>query len=999
MQGLDWQTWRMAFVAGLNQKLSTREIEPPSLTIAKDCQFDKTGDLQTRYPYSSLGTDILGGGSLSNVRRGVENGDEKLLFTKDTLYSWNPQYSKWVSKGTHLAVKVSEKNVCVTGGEQVEVDRAELSNVVVFAWTEYTASATSDVYVSAYDKTTGSPILAPTSVSGSDDQNLPRLVALDSYILLFVNNVTTGRLNAKKIDPTDVSTSVAAAFSVVAGTAHSTYYDVAKVPSSAAVVLAHKLSPTTTYGLAHIPESLSGMTTTTVARTCDGLIAVACAPNGTHFQVARVDTNAVEGDYIAISGLADVYVNQTIGPATAGCNQITAAYRSVTDGGYYRCYIFWSSGATIDPSGAWYSQQEWVNTNNVLGALGSAAFVRRLDVGSRAFDHEGRVYVWMNWGVGAGSGGTDGKLQNAAYLYRDDATLVAKTAWNRGYGHLKIGHLPNVASTGTSTFSYAATDRAVFGELASSNFSGSRPLDVTFVFDSNEARRCARLGRTLYVACGEGLLQYDGVRLMEVGFHMWPSYTVLTSASGGSLDNGVYAYKCSYVSSNAQAEIDRSASISVEEVTVSSGPKRVEVSAMLPLYVTHKPTLACEVWRTKKNPNVDDSYYKASTSDPSDRTNPQRYLPNDTSGNTLATMNDDYSDASISVLGTHPQDNTLPSLAPPPATIIIATDSRIYLAGVAGDPHSVWYSKQRAEGEVAAFHGNLKAPVPAAGGDITALAFLSETLVVFRENAIYVMPGDGYDNTGGGANLASRALSVDIGAVNQESVCVTDSGIVFKSSKGWYRLNRSFSLDYIGAGVMDYDTETPLAVHLVESQHQLRILSASRMLVLDTLGGQWFEWTISDGAHACMWQGTHAYLTSSAPKTQQTTYTAATYGMDIETAWIDLSKMAAFGRVRRIEVRGEYRAAHSMRIRLARDFWVDGVDTYFDDDTWTVSPTTVGGPLEVEHGPAIQQVNAIKVRITVTPTTVGESCKLSALSFELGFKKGLFRRLPAAQRQ
>lgn len=996
MQGLDWQTWRMAFVAGLNQKLGTRELEPPSLSRAVDCQFDKLGDLQTRYPYATLGTDVLGGGSLSNVRRGVENGEEKLVFTKDTLYSWNAQLSKWVSKGTHLAVKVTEQNRFVTGGEQVEIDRAELNNVVVFAWTEYTNTLVSDVYVAAYDKTTGSVIVAPTNVSGASELNTPKLVACSSYILLFVNNRTTSRLNVLQLDPSNMATSVAGAFTAFGSAAHNEYYDVAKIPGVASVAVVHMLNPTTSYGLAIVTEALS-VTTSTKARTCNDPPAVACAPNGTHIQVLRPVEPNIVGDYIAISALADVNINQAIGSYTPGLSQVTAAFRSVADGGFYRCYAFWSSASSIDPAVDWQSRYNWVDTNNSIGT--EATFVRRLDVGSRAFDHEGRVFVWMNWGVGVGVAGDDGKLQCAAYLYRDDATLVAKSTWNRGFGILTLGHLPNVANTGTGTYSYAGTERAIVGGADSFFFSAARPRDVTITFDSNEARRCVRLGKTLYIAGGE-ILQYDGVRLTELGFHVWPSTVTLGATGGGSLEDGAYGYKSSYASANAQAEVDRSAAIYVRAITVNPGPARIEVSGLIPIYVTHKSTIACEVWRTKKNPNVDDSYYKASSNNPATQTGSQRYLPNDTSSATIATMNDDYADSTLSGRGTHPQDNTLPNLAPPAASIIAATDTRVFLAGVAGDPNNIWYSKLRADGEVVAFHGALIAPVPAPGGDITAMAFLNETLVVFRENAIYVLPGEGFDNTGGGVNYGpARAISIDIGAVNQESVCVTDTGIVFKSSKGWYRLNRSFSLDYIGAGVVDYDTETPLAVHLVESQHQLRILTASRMLVLDTLGGQWFEWTISDGVHACMWQGTHAYLTSTAPKTQQTSYSTATYGIDVETAWIDLSKMAAFGRVRRFEVLGEYRAAHSFRIRLARDYWADGVDTYFQDRTWTVSPTTVGGPLQVEHGPSIQQVNALKVRITVTPTSVGESCKLSALMFELGFKRGLFRRLPSAQRQ
>ena len=53
-------------------------------------------------------------------------------------------------------------------------------------------------------------------------------------------------------------------------------------------------------------------------------------------------------------------------------------------------------------------------------------------------------------------------------------------------------------------------------------------------------------------------------------------------------------------------------------------------------------------------------------------------------------------------------------------------------------------SRNRKSHEVASFHGALRVDIPHMGGSITALAFLNETLVVFRERAIYMLPGDGF---------------------------------------------------------------------------------------------------------------------------------------------------------------------------------------------------------------------------------------------------------------
>ena len=46
--------------------------------------------------------------------------DEQLVFTKDSLYSWNAQLSKWVLKATYLAAKVDEQAVFVTTDDQVD---------------------------------------------------------------------------------------------------------------------------------------------------------------------------------------------------------------------------------------------------------------------------------------------------------------------------------------------------------------------------------------------------------------------------------------------------------------------------------------------------------------------------------------------------------------------------------------------------------------------------------------------------------------------------------------------------------------------------------------------------------------------------------------------------------------------------------------------------------------------------------------------------------------
>lgn len=1006
MRGLDWQTWQIRFTGGLNQKADPRTLEASELTICKDVAFDKIGALHTRHPFAARGTSILGGGTVANFRRLVPNGDELILFTKDALYSWNAQQSKWVSRGEHLAVKTSEQTVFATTGDQQAVDRAELGNVILYVWQEPVTTAylaQPRVYAAAVDKTTGATILPPTQVSTGTYARAPRVVALATKFLVFFQPYFGIELRALALDPTDITAATvgAAGTQIIAATSLnlSLNYDVVKIPGADTALLAARRNPTTSYELVKVTSALA-VTSATKARTCDGPIAVSCTPDGASVQIARANGTNVQGDLITISTLADVYTAQAVGTSTTTIYQIAAAHRSVQDGGQYRCYVFW--GVDEEPAGgaAQVTKMNWVDTGNTLGA--QALFQPWMSVASRAFDYNGRVFFWGIFNASS-SPAIGGRLQGTYFLFRDDGRIVAKAAAGNAYWAALVGFLPGVALTaGTTTFSWAgcfARNVEVTGG-ESGGFRGRAPRDIMFTFDADEARRVARFGNTLYIA-GAEIMQYDGAQLAELGFHVAPYRFDFVQGGAGNVEIGTYGYNVTLRWLNAAGEIDRSTSFGADTVTVAGSSKKVTTSggtAINSIWTTHKTGVAVEVWRTAKNPTAEAPLYLVTNQDPSvpASVNDNGFIYNDLTAASEVTFVDDYADATATTLETNPENGgVLENIAPPPATIIAATQNRLFLAGIAGLPDQVWYSKQREVGKVAGFSDALTIDVPKDGGDITAIAFMLETLVVFREHAVYAFPGDGFDNTGNGQNYGpARIISLDVGATSHEAVAVTDQGLVFHSNKGKWVLNKGWQLEPFGVPVVDYDSETPLAVHAIESKHEIRWLTSSRMLVFNTLAGKWSEWSIADGLHAAMYQGAYQYLASSGPKYEQTDYAGIDFGMDVETAWVKLNDLQGFGRVRQLDVLGEYRSSHGLRVRLAKDYET----TYFDDRTWTPSPTTVGGPEQVRHGVTEQQVQAIRVRITAT-TPTGESLRLTGVGLELGFKRGLYRRLPVAQTQ
>lgn len=1004
MPGLQKQLIEFPFARGLNQKAAGQLIQAPELVRLVDAEFDELGALRLRKPFGETMTDTgLSSETvpvLANCRRIYPCGNELVLFTKDTLYTWDAQVERWVSKGTHLAVKVAEESKFVTTSDQVQCDRAELNNTVVHVWTELAGSNEFGiVYYAITDKTTGAVIQAPTAISGGITR--PRVIATATRILIFSVTVTPA-LQVLSIDPAALVGGGSSA--TVLGSSFGSYYDVVKVAGSDTAIFVAKRNPNTSYEVGIITATTLAVTKLTKARTCTDAIAVSSAPDGT-FQVIRGNGTDVQGDKLS-AALADVITDQAIGTVVGGApgaSFIAAAHRSTQDSGAYRCYVFWSGGET-DSSVVFQSRYNSVDTAGAIGT--EATLVKRITIGSRAFEYDGHVYVCGFFAGFSEVNDTDvehiGQLQNTYFLFRDDATMHAKIATSRAGGFQGIGGwLPGVALTsGTTTYSWCATERRriAVGDSDGYAYAERAPRDVALTFDSNEARRVARLGQTLYVTGGE-ILQYDGEKIVELGFHvlLW-YYGLAELGSGGIVTNGNYAVKPTYRSTNAKGERDRSASGVVGEITIASQPAGITIGDPVPLHVTHKTSVAVEFWRTKVNPIDEDPFFLVTDPNPNQTTNPNRFLANDTTADDLSDVEDEYSDEEIAVLESNPEnDGFLEVVAPPPATIILASDTRLFLAGIANEPDLVIYSKQRNAGEVAGFNEALSFTVPPEGGAITGLAFMGETLIVFRETAVYAMPGFGLDNALGGTNFGPpRALALDVGAVSAEAIATTPAGLVFKSLKGWYLLPRGGLPTYIGDKVCDYDSETVHAVHVVETQHQVRILTSGRILIFDYTEDaaiKWGEWSVGDGLHACIWNGSYVYLTSTGPRIQETSAAGADYALDVEVL-VRLNGIQGFARCYGIYALGEYRSTHTLRFRVGEY----AEDTYWDDETWTPSPTTVGGELEVVHHPSRQQTKALRVRLT-SSATAGEKLKLSALAFEVGLKPGAFPHLPAAQRQ
>lgn len=1009
---LEWQKVEVPLREGLDTKTNAQALPASKMALLQNCQFDIHGGIQQRLPFSSLATDIFGGGTVSDLRRLAVFDDELLLFTKDKLYSWSIGDSEWVEIATHLAPAMSEASTLVRTSEQTLADRAALGSVVLYTW--YDDGVATGTYVAALDSATGAMLVEPTQISGTNVTR-PKLVAVTNVILMFA--IVNGDLSVRKIDPTTVASDIASATwtTIEAAANFNTYYDAVKQSSSAAAVV-YRRTPTTSYTIASIDEDATAAKTTK-ARTCDGPIAVAVSA-GTDVAVIRGNGTAVQGDVLD-SSYADVNVGVAVGTAAGTpINQIAAEFSTVQVSSEYVCSIWYSAVESAGASSAFECRYATLNT---AGSATDSLFLYNLGVATRAFAHDGDVFVWLVFAKSSTSTAT--QLQSTFFLYRDDGHWVSKAAPNVAGGYVpETGHLPGVQGSG-DTYTAALVERRLIdvGSQAK-DYAQRSPREVSVTFDSDAARRVARLGKTLYVAGGQ-VQQYDGRSLVELGFPIAPyRISVVDSGVSGALAAGTYSWRDGLRWENARGELERSTSTTFFDAAIAAS-RKASIAAG-PVHPTSKSDTgnecAYELWRTTVDTDVTAQQYLVTSKDPT-ATGDNGYLENDTSLAVFSTQTDNFNDTTLQTKEPHPEnDGRLEFLAPPSCTIIASDRTRLFLAGIANAPYKVVYSQQRLTGEMASFNDFLSVNVPEKAGVITALAFLNDTLVVFTETGIFVLAGEGFGNTGAGSNYGpAQTISDDVGAVNAESVATTPVGLVFKSAKGWYLLDRSWSVRYIGAPVTQFDAETVAAVQVLEDCHQIRcLLSSARMLVFEYLVEQWAEWTVSDGRHAVLWNGTHAVVTSSVVRTQQTDFTRTAntetaYNQDAELGWLQLDGVHGFQRIRRVHILGEYRGAHNLRIRLAEDHGT----TFFQMTDWAVSPTTVGGAEAVVVRPARQKSRALKLRISSIATNAstpgsngtvgatlsddapdGEGFRLTGVAFEIGIKRPGYRQYPTGQK-
>jgi hypothetical protein len=207
--------------------------------------------------------------------------------------------------------------------------------------------------------------------------------------------------------------------------------------------------------------------------------------------------------------------------------------------------------------------------------------------------------------------------------------------------------------------------------------------------------------------------------------------------------------------------------------------------------------------------------------------------------------------------------------------------SRLFVVS-SEDQNQLFFSKQCIEGVPVEFADGFQmfiAPTISSSGPtgtIQSLFPLDDKLVIFKQNAIYYIVGNGPDNTGQFDDFSDPIfITSAVGSNNLNSAVIIPDGVIFQSIKGIWILGRDLSTNYIGAPVEDYVTgHTVVSVASIPTMNQVRMtLENGNILVYDYFFKQWGVFILANGAltqDSCIWNNLHTILDSNGNILQET---------------------------------------------------------------------------------------------------------------------------------
>lgn len=567
--------------------------------------------------------------------------------------------------------------------------------------------------------------------------------------------------------------------------------------------------------------------------------------------------------------------------------------------------------------------------------------------------------------------------------------LAARFLYGNAGGWTQTAVLPQVSINGQEAL-IPLLVRTILSPDGSGSFRNSVSLETLNFGDTDHSFISSIFGESLFISGAEPLL-FDGALVAEQGYNAPPKILTAYDNGAGALSAGIYTYYAVYEWRDALGNVHRSAPSNPVQVTLAASHQvAIELNT---LFVSSKgnsskdPTVLISIYRTQANGET--AYKVNNLSIPYDN-----YLTSNSG------FFDNVSDADLvnhEILYT--AGGVLANDPAPSCSFCWPYKLRLMLGGL-DNPYQIAFSKIRTAGEGVAFPLEFLIDFDPSGGVLTAGGQLDDKCIVFTANKIYFFYGDGPDDTGQNNDFTTpQQIISPVGCPYPKSLILTPSGLIFKSNKGFWLLNRALALEYIGADVESYNSASVTSAVLLEETNQIRFtLNSGVILMYDYFVGQWSVFTGINAVSAVNWQGSYSWARSDGTVFQEGTNfddAGTAISLKIGTSWLKMSGLQGYHRTKRLYILGDYKSSHQLTVQVYYDYETTIGETH------TINPDSIlgvnGNDTVYQFRLALKRQKCEAIKIVLFDSFTGmpaEGYNLSSLELKVQMKRGMWKPSP-----
>lgn len=968
---------------GIDTKTDPKQVVPGRLLTLENGIYTSLERIKKRNGYLALPKNIEGSSSLITQGAALATFQNELdLFTGTEIFSFSESTQRWSDKGTASSFSISSRPVIRNTYQQTTADAAmHSSGLQLFTWEDSSGGSR----YSVIDSITGETVVSNALITSTAVK--PKPFALGNFLVIFYVEPILHHIQILVLSVTNPS-SVYGTFTV-ATTLNVTYPNYDASASSTRIYFSYNSATgvslnfiTSTLVLGTVKTELGESASSCIGMTVDQTL----------LQVWIAYHNGTQIKYFIHDG--NPSLNSILAPTVVSANSNTINNIAI--------YANNGSGKVFYTQNAAATYNNFIITANLtnLGVVsGLKTLIRSVGITAKPFAYNGVVYLTFAF---------QSALQPTYFIMNTATTdIVAKFSPGTGGGLLVKNIVPETPSAGTGLFLIPALQKDLFTTVSGAVYTQTGVNAITLDFISNGAFVSSELAQNLHVTGGI-LYMYDGISVVEHGFHIYPENITAVTSNGGSLSTGQYQYQVTYEWMDNQGQTHYSAPSTPIQITTSGSNDTVTLTIPTLRITAKKPPVRTPVtigiYRTEADQTI---FYKITSI-----TSP---LFNDTTVDTVSYVDTQADSAIIGNQLLYTTGGVLENIAAPAPNYVTNYKDRLIVLP-SENTNQWWPSKQVVSGVPVEFNDALAQNVDQAGGAMVAVARLDSALILFKETLLYYVTGTGPDSTGANNDFSDpQPIACDGGLQDKKSIVLTPGGLMYKSQKGIYLLNRSLSVSYIGADVEAYNSATVISAKLIDNTTQVRFcLDTGVALVYDYYVQKWSVFTNHNAVDSLIFQDQFTYLSPTGTVMQETPGQFRDAGAFVKlkmvTSWLSFAGLQGFQRVRKLLLLGEYFSPHNLTVQVAYDFnpyatqenlvqvgALLGTGVYGSDSFYGESTPYGGAFPSYNFKVNLARQKCMSIQITLEDQQTpgyGENLAISGLAFEAAMKSGL-NKLPA----